>query len=422
MHGSYFGAHLIQLLLRCGDDEFDSASKEVELGIGDEDCNLNEGIVCQGEAGHLAIDPNEVGILNSHARRVREGDFTPRSPSVNYASTPLLASRVRIRVMTVTPLLPEKRVITTRPRPSDRVFRGVVTSFGLLNVLILSLIGGFLLLRGFEVLRSQGWKFFIDQKWNIDSETGKPMGNFGIGAMLSGTLIASFVAIAVALPISVLTALMLNFYVPSRLRKYFITLIDLMAAFPSILFGLWGYFVLMPSAEYWAKLLYKYFHWIPIFNVPQPFFTRSPFVAGIVLAVMIIPIITSVSREVFSQAPLDRIQAAYALGANKWAMIKAVVLPFGANGAVGGAMLGLGRAFGETVAVYTVLNIVYKVNWHILFGAGGNVASHIVLRWGEAGPYEIKALLAAGFTLFLLTLAVNFLANIIIKRTVKKGR
>jgi phosphate transport system permease protein len=320
------------------------------------------------------------------------------------------------------PALPAKREISTKPRPSDRIFRGVVTSFGLLNLLILTLIGAFLLFRGFEVLRTQGISFLTDQKWNIDSETGKPSGSFGIGAMLSGTVIASLVALAVALPISVLTALMLNFYIPTRLRVYLVTLIDLMAAFPSILFGLWGYFILMPSAEYWAKLLHKYFGWFPLFDVPQPFFTRSPFVAGLVLAIMIIPIITSVSREVFSQAPLDRIQAAYALGANKWAMIKAVVLPFGANGAVGGAMLGLGRAFGETVAVYTVLNIVYKVNWHILFGAGGNVASHIVLRWGEAGPYEVKALLAAGFVLFLLTLAVNFIADAVIKRTVKKGR
>ena len=320
------------------------------------------------------------------------------------------------------PSLPAKREISTKPRPSDQAFRGIVTSFGLLNLLILTLIGAFLLFRGFEVLRTEGLSFLTDQKWNIDSETGKPSGSFGIGAMLSGTLIASLIALAVALPISVMTALMLNFYVPARIKIYLVTVIDLMAAFPSILFGLWGYFVLMPSAEYWAKLLNKYFGWFPLFSVDQPFFTRSPFIAGLVLAVMIIPIITSVSREVFSQAPLDRIQAAYALGANKWAMIKAVVLPFGANGVVGGAMLGLGRAFGETVAVYTVLNIVYKVNWHILFGAGGNVASHIVLRWGEAGPFEVKALLAAGFVLFLLTLLVNFTADAVIKRTVKKGR
>jgi phosphate transport system permease protein len=215
---------------------------------------------------------------------------------------------------------------------------------------------------------------------------------------------------------------MLNFYAPVWIRTFFITIIDLMAAFPSILFGLWGFFVLMPSAEYWAKLLNRYFDWFPPFQVDQPFFTRSPFIAGLVLAIMIIPIITSVSREVFSQAPLDRIQAAYSLGANKWSMIKAVVLPFGANGVVGGAMLGLGRAFGETVAVYTVLNLVYKVNWQVLFGAGGNVASHIVTRWGEAGEYEVKALLAAGFVLFILTLAVNFIADSVVKRTVRKGR
>jgi len=179
---------------------------------------------------------------------------------------------------------------------------------------------------------------------------------------------------------------------------------------------------LMPSAEYWAMLLNRYLGWFPVFQVDQPFFTRSPFIAGLVLAIMIIPIITSVSREVFSQAPLDRIQAAYSLGANKWSMIKAVVLPFGANGVVGGAMLGLGRAFGETVAVYTVLNLVYSINLQVLFGAGGNVASPIVTRWGEAGEYEVKALLAAGFVLFLLTLLVNFMADWVVKRTVRKGR
>lgn len=318
--------------------------------------------------------------------------------------------------------LPPQREITTRPRPSDVAFRGIVTLFGFINLAILTLIGGFLLLRGLQVFRVEGFSFITDQKWDITEESGVSSGNIGIGAMLIGTLIASLVALTVALPISVLTALMLNFYAPTWIRNFFITVIDLMAAFPSILFGLWGFFVLMPSAEYWAMLLNRYLGWFPLFRVEQPFFTRSPFIAGLILAIMIIPIITSVSREVFSQAPLDRIQAAYSLGANKWSMIRAVVLPFGANGVVGGAMLGLGRAFGETVAVYTVLNLVYRVNWEILFGAGGNVASHIVTRWGEAGEYEVKALLAAGFILFLLTLLVNFFADAIVKRTVKKGR
>jgi len=149
----------------------------------------------------------------------------------------------------------------------------------------------------------------------------------------------------------------------------------------------------MPSAEYWAKLLHKYFSFVPLFEVSAPVFTRSPFIAGVVLAIMIIPIVTSVAREVFSQTPLDRIQAAYALGATKWSMIRAVVLPFGSSGVVGGAMLGLGRAMGETVAVFTVLNIVFQANFQILLGAGGNVASLIILKFGEASAEEIKALI-----------------------------
>jgi phosphate transport system permease protein len=201
-----------------------------------------------------------------------------------------------------------------------------------------------------------------------------------------------------------------------------VTAIDLMAAFPSVLFGLWGFFVLENSGEYWAKLLSTYLGWIPIFKLPAPYVSRSPLIAGLVLAIMIIPIVTSVSREIFSQTPLDRIQAAYALGGTKFAMLRAVAFPYARSGIVGGVMLGLGRAMGETVAVYTVLNIVYQVNWHILFSAGGNVASMILLKFGEASPYEVKALMAAGLVLFILTLIVNSLANVIVSRTGKSGR
>jgi phosphate transport system permease protein len=137
---------------------------------------------------------------------------------------------------------------------------------------------------------------------------------------------------------------------------------------------------------------------------------------------MIIPICTSIAREVFSQTPLDRIQAAYALGATRLSMIRAVVIPFGRGGIIGGAMLGLGRAMGETVAVYTVLNIVYQINWQVLFGAGGNIATLIILKVGEADREEINALMAAGLVLFLLTLIVNGAANIIVSRLGKTGR
>lgn len=315
------------------------------------------------------------------------------------------------------------REISTNPRPSDKVFRSVVSGVGLLAFFVLLLIGSFLVFRGFEVFKLEGFKFITSAEWNVvTDDTGKQTYSFGIAAMLIGTILIAVIALVIGVPISILTALYLNFYAPERLKKFLTAVIDLMAAFPSILYGLWGYFVLMPMVIYWAKLLNKYLDWIPIFSVQQKFFERSPFLAGIVLAIMIIPIVTSVSREIFSQAPLDRIQAAYALGATRWAMIKAVVLPFGASGVVGGAMLGLGRAFGETVAVYSILNIVFKINWHILFGVGGNVASMIVLKWGEASPIETKALLAAGFVLFILTLIVNFAADYIVNRSVKSGR
>ena len=319
---------------------------------------------------------------------------------------------------------PSPREITTEPRRSDKVFRGLVTAGGLSSLLILGLIAIFLGYRGFEVLVQEGFGFITNSDWSVtvDENANVVDSSFGLAAMLVGTILCAFVAVVIALPISVFSALFLNFYAPDRLKRFLVALIDMMAAFPSILFGIWGFLVLMPTAEYWAKLIHKYLGWIPLFDLQVPVYTRSPFVAGVVLAIMIIPIITSVSREVFSQAPLDRIQAAYALGATRWAMIKAVVIPHGRNGVIGGAMLGLGRAMGETVAVFTVLNIVFQVNWQVLLGAGGNVASLIILKFGEANPYEIKALMAAGLILFLLTLLVNAIANVIVKTTGKSGR
>jgi phosphate transport system permease protein len=319
---------------------------------------------------------------------------------------------------------PAPREITTEPRRSDKVFRGLVTAGGLSSLVILGLIAVFLGYRGFEVIVKEGLGFITNSDWSVtvDENANVVDSNFGLAAMLVGTILCALVAVVIALPISVFSALFLNFYAPDKLKKFLVAIIDMMAAFPSILFGIWGFLVLMPTAEYWAKLIHKYLGWIPIFDLQVPVYTRSPFVAGVVLAIMIIPIITSVSREVFSQAPLDRIQAAYALGATRWAMIKAVVIPHGRNGVIGGAMLGLGRAMGETVAVFTVLNIVFQVNWQVLLGAGGNVASLIILKFGEANPYEIKALMAAGLVLFMLTLLVNAIANVIVKTTGKSGR
>ena len=322
------------------------------------------------------------------------------------------------------PITPSPREITTEPRFSDKVFRGVVTAGGLSSLIILGLIAIFLGYQGFEILAKEGISFITASEWSVevDSFGAITKTSFGLAAMLVGTILCALIAVFIAVPISVAAAIFLSFYAPASLKRFLVSIIDLMAAFPSILFGFWGLFVLMPSAEYWAKLINKYLGFIPIFEVEPRIFTRSPFVAGVVLAIMIIPIITSVSREIFSQTPLDRIQAAYALGATRWNVIRTVAIPYSRGGIVGGMMLGLGRAMGETVAVYTVLNIVYQINWQVLFGAGGNVASLILLKFGEAQPYEIKALMAAGLVLFLLTLFVNFVADQIVAKSGGKGR
>ena len=313
------------------------------------------------------------------------------------------------------------RTITTHPRVSDRLYRGVLTAGALAVVLILGLITYFLYVRSKDVFTTFGWGFITNVQWIPDDGNTMASGSYGIAAMLTGTLLTSFLALLFGVPVAVGLALFLTQYAPTWLRAPLTLLVDLMASIPSVVYGLWGFFVLMPHAVYWAKLLHKWFGWIPVFDVPVPIFDRSPFIAGLVLAVMIIPIVTAVAREVFAQAPRDRIEAAYALGATKWAAIRAVVIPHGRAGVIGGAMLGLGRAIGETVAVYMVLNLAFDINWRILQSAGGSVASLIVNKIGEATTFEIQGLMAAGLVLFALTLVVNLAANAIVRATSRRG-
>jgi phosphate transport system permease protein len=167
----------------------------------------------------------------------------------------------------------------------------------------------------------------------------------------------------------------------------------------------------------WSNILYDWFRWIPIFDVEFENFGRSPFVSGLVLAAMVVPITTSVAREVYSRTPRDLIDTCFALGSSKWGAIRAVVLPFGKSGVIGGAMLGLGRALGETVAVFLVLNLSFRYTYRILDSEGGNVASIIASKFGEATDFEIQALIAAGLVLFVLTLIVNMIASVIVQRS-----
>lgn len=312
---------------------------------------------------------------------------------------------------------PDHREIATNFTLVDRVFRRFVTSAALVSLVVLALIGGFLLQRGFVIFRDFGLSFITTSTWNVGDPADPSTAIFGIGAMLVGSVIVATIAVVLAVPFAVATALFIEFYAPKFLRNVLTAVLDLVAAIPSVIYGIWGYVVLLPLVTGWSATINKYLDWIPIFSVRTPIFGRSPFMAGSLLAIMILPIITSVAREVYSQAPRDLVDATYALGGTKWGGIKTVVLPFGRSGLVGGTMLGLGRALGETVAVYLTLNLVYEINFKVLASAGGNVASMIATRFGEATPYELKGLMAAGLVLFLVTLAVNAVATVIVNRS-----
>jgi phosphate transport system permease protein len=192
-----------------------------------------------------------------------------------------------------------------------------------------------------------------------------------------------------------------------------------MAAIPSVILGLWAFYILNAPAEQWQSLLNQYLGWIPLFENTSGNFLGTPFIAGFVLAIMMIPIITSVTREVLARTPPDLVNAAESLGCSLWTMLRYVALPYGRGGIIGGVMLGLGRALGETIAVFFVLKVVFDINWYnIIESGGGSVATLIVSRFGEiSGEYDLQVLLAAGFFLFLATLIVNVIANLIVSRT-----
>ncbi len=313
--------------------------------------------------------------------------------------------------------VPEKREMHVIYSRADRVFRRVVTAGALTSLILLGLIALFLVVRSADVFRTFGVNFLTGTEWNNAAFDPSVPVEFSIGPMLVGTLVVSLIAMIVAVPLSIGGALFIEFYAPRFMYKTLVSLLDLAAAIPSLVFGLWGIEVFTNVGVRWSNFLYDWFRWIPIFNVEFENFGRSPFVAGIVLGSMVVPITTSVAREVYSRTPRDLIDTCYALGSSKWGAIRAVVLPFGKSGVIGGAMLGLGRALGETVAVYLVLNLSFRYTYRILDSEGGNVASIIASKFGEATDFEIQALIAAGLVLFVLTLVVNMIASVIVQRS-----
>jgi phosphate transport system permease protein len=316
--------------------------------------------------------------------------------------------------MTDTEVLRDLHSAATSHR-GDRVFNRIVTMAAFSSLAVLAGIAVFLGIQAIPAFESNGWGFLFTTGWDINTDPPTA----GIWGMLYGSVLLSVVGLVIAVPASILLSIFIVFLAPSRLARTMTNLIDLMAAIPSVILGLWAFYILNPPADEWQQLLNQYLGWIPIFQNTSGNFLGTPFIAGFVLAIMMIPIITSVTREVLGRTPPELINAAESLGCSLWTMLRYVALPFGRGGIVGGVMLGLGRALGETVAVFFVLKIVFETNWYrIIESGGGSVATLIISRFGEVtGPFELQLLLAAGFFLFIMTLVVNVIANLIVNRT-----
>jgi phosphate transport system permease protein len=285
---------------------------------------------------------------------------------------------------------------------------------------IMGLIAFFLLLRGTTALRASGWSFLTQVKWVPAAH------QFGIAAVLPDGILIAVIALCFAVPVSLVAALFISEYAPQRIRRVLISVVDLMAAVPSIIYGLWGAALLQPRAALFARWLSQYFGWIPFFKpnddpnaavVSLSNFEASAFIAGIVVAMMVIPIACSVMRGVFAEAPLGEREAAYALGATRWGMVRTVVLPFGRGGIIGGTMLGLGRALGETIAVLLIISPLPEIKFRILTTGTDTISALIAGRFAESTSTQLTALLAAGFVLFVITLAVNTIAAIFVGRS-----
>src|ERR1700733_717053 len=308
---------------------------------------------------------------------------------------------------------PGRRNLKAKLSRSDLVFRAIARAGGVFVLVLMLLVGTFLAYRALKALQKAGWSFLTTQAWNPDS------GDFGIAAILVGTLLIALVAIIVALPLATGAALYISEYAPRRLQPLLIGVIDLMAAVPSIVYGMWGWAFLQWRLASLARWINDWFYWIPLFKVngvsrhysagqTATFYTSSSFMAGVVVALMVMPIACSIMRQAFSQAPPGEREGAYALGSTRWGMIRAVVIPFGKGAMIGGTMLGLGRALGETIPVALIISAVFLIQPHILQSGGSSIASLIALRYAESTPFGVSALFAAGLALFALTLTVNF--------------
>ena len=322
-------------------------------------------------------------------------------------------------ILAAPPDQPARPIDPGRP-PIDKAFRLGVCSIAAFVLAVFGSIGVFLGYQSIPTLHRYGIGFLTHSDFNPE------LNHVGILSTVIGTFEVALVALFVAFPLAVATAVYISEYAPARFKGLLVGLVDLMAAVPSVIYGLWGELLLQPHAKYLARFLSQHLGWIPVFRVDtdpnaaawaQSRFVASAFIAGLCVSMMVLPISCAVMRGVFSAAPLGEREAAYALGATRASMVRTVVLPFGRGGIIGGTMLGLGRALGETIAVLSIISLAFPVNFRILQANTSTISALIADRFGDATGVQLSALLTAGLVLFLLTLLVNTIAAVFVSRS-----
>ncbi|MBK5333613.1 MAG: phosphate ABC transporter permease subunit PstC [Ilumatobacteraceae bacterium] len=297
----------------------------------------------------------------------------------------------------------------------DRIFRGSTLGAGALILIVLALIAYTITNKSLPVVRSEGVKFFTDRNWVPAN------GVFGALSFIYGTAVTALIAVVISVPVSIGIALFTTQVAPTWLKKWLVSLTDLVAVVPSVVFGLWGIIYLAPKLVGFYKMVSGWFHGWPILGdiFGKASAGRTFMTAGLILSVMITPIITSIAREVIETCPQTDRDGALALGATRWEMITGAVLPHSMSGIVGAVMLGLGRAMGETIAVALVIGSSPTITAN-LFSSGDSLPSVIAFQWGEATGIKRSALIAMGLTLFILTIIVNLSATAVVNRATRR--
>ena len=298
-------------------------------------------------------------------------------------------------------------------RGFSRTFRWIATGAGALILATLAAVALFLIVRAWPAMTASS-EALAEAVPRYPDDTSFIA---YVGPLIFGTLLAAVLALLIATPVAMGVALFISHYAPRRLAQALGYLVDLLAAIPSVVYGLWGFTVLAPVLAPLWTWLNSWFGWFPLFAGDVSPTARTMATVAVVLAVMILPTITAVSREVFLQTPKLHEEAALALGATRWEMVRTAVLPFGQSGVISAAMLGLGRALGETMAVLMILSPGFLYSFKILQAAQQQtIAAYIALDFPEASGLAVNALIATGLALFVITLAVNMAARAIVAR------